>query len=367
MTYGEPATAGRRQAITRSISMPSIVAMPVSADGPVSLRTLIDSHPSLRPIVVDGILRRGEVANIIAAPKVGKSFLAGGLAWSVASGTPWLSHSVASGRVLIVDNELHPEALANRLDRIRVAMQIDSDAESMIDVLALRGRNRSIEEYRTLSIDAGTYSLVIIDALYRTLPRDANENANGDMMAVYSALDHYAAEWDAAIAVVHHSSKGDQSMKSVTDIGAGAGAISRAADTHITIRPHEDDGLCVMEAVTRSFRSPEPVSISYEYPLWHAVTIAPVVRRLGASREAQQSADDTEADETLSETLAQHSDRWLSESQLVRASGMGPSRVARAIGRAAKSKKIKSKKVKRRGHSVAVYQADATADATAKS
>ncbi|MEZ6081622.1 MAG: AAA family ATPase, partial [Pirellulaceae bacterium] len=91
---------------------------------PVTVTAMLDSHPELRPVVIDGLLREGETANVIAPPKTGKSFLAGNLAWCVADGRPWLSHDCRQGRVLIIDNELHPETLANRLTRIADAMQI---------------------------------------------------------------------------------------------------------------------------------------------------------------------------------------------------------------------------------------------------
>jgi len=57
---------------------------------PISVSDLVAAHPDMRPIVIDGILRKGETANIIAAPKVGKSYLAGNLAWAVATGTSFM-------------------------------------------------------------------------------------------------------------------------------------------------------------------------------------------------------------------------------------------------------------------------------------
>jgi AAA domain len=263
---------------------------------PVSIGSMIRSYPDLRPVVVDGILRRGETANIIASPKVGKSFLVGNLAWCVADGRPWLSHTVTQGRVLVIDNELHQETLASRLHRIGTDMQIDTNTDA-IDVISLRGQNIDINvlEMRLAAITPGTYTLAIFDALYRTLPQGTSENDNAAMMLVYNRLDHYAAIWDAAIAVVHHSSKGAQGDKSVTDVGSGAGAISRAADTHIVIRPHEKPELCVLECVTRSFKSPEPVSIKFTYPLWDAVTTTPEVKRIGRTNTEQQAKDDTTA------------------------------------------------------------------------
>ncbi len=57
---------------------------------PVALDTIITAHPRLRPPVIDGLLRQGETANIIASPKQGESWLAAGLALSVIDGRNWL-------------------------------------------------------------------------------------------------------------------------------------------------------------------------------------------------------------------------------------------------------------------------------------
>ena len=265
---------------------------------PVSITDLIESNPDMRPVVVEGILRRGETANIIAAAKVGKSHLAHGLAWCIVTGTPWLSHDVKQGRVLIIDNELHPETLANRLDWIAGKLMINrSDYADTIDVISLRGQNIDIHgiEHRLAKIEPGTYSLAIVDALYRTLPAGTSENDNAAMMAIYNKLDHYAATWDCAIAIVHHASKGQQGDKALTDVGAGAGSISRAADTHIVIRQHENPDLSVLECVTRSFKSPAPVSIRFDWPLWNAVSTAAEVKKQGRQNQDAQAKSDKEA------------------------------------------------------------------------
>ena len=80
---------------------------------PVSIADLIELNPEMRPVVIEGILRRGETCNIIAAAKAGKTYLVYLLAWCIVTGIRWLSHEVKKGRVLIIDNELHPETLSN--------------------------------------------------------------------------------------------------------------------------------------------------------------------------------------------------------------------------------------------------------------
>ena len=76
----------------------------------------------------------------------------------------------------------------------------------------------------------------------------------------------------AAFALVHHSSKGGQSNKSVVDVGAGAAALARAADTHVILREHEQEGAVVLEARTRSWEQPQSIVLTWEFPVWTPAT-----------------------------------------------------------------------------------------------
>ncbi len=90
------------------------------------------------------------------------------------------------------------------------------------------------------------------------LPAGIDENDNAAMSQVYNAIDRYAEMLQASFILVHHSSKGSQSGKSVTDVGSGAGAISRAADAHLILRPHEEPNCAVFESAVRSWPPVEP-------------------------------------------------------------------------------------------------------------
>jgi RecA-family ATPase len=107
---------------------------------PVPLAEIIQAHPDLRPPVIDGLLRRGETMNIIAAPKQGKSWLAVGLALAVADGIPWLeTFQCEQGRVLLIDAELHPETISHRLPMAATAAGVSAGYSDQIDVWAVRG------------------------------------------------------------------------------------------------------------------------------------------------------------------------------------------------------------------------------------
>jgi len=97
----------------------------------------------------------------------------------------------------------------------------------------------------------------------------------------------------AAFVVVHHASKGIQAGKQVTDVGAGAGAQSRATDSHIVLRPHEEDNAVVVEAAVRSFAPVKPVCLRWEYPIW---TLAPELdpeqlRQEGRKKRVKEQPD----------------------------------------------------------------------------
>lgn len=283
--------------------------------------------------------------NIIASPKVGKSFLAGGLAWSIAQGETWLGFDTSPGKVLLIDNELHPETISARHGAIANAMGIDSSFNAMVDVLPLRGFACGVQELsRFIESEAGKYALIVIDALYRTLPSGISENDNAQMTQIYNHLDRFAAELDCAVIVIHHSSKGDQANKDVTDMGSGAGAIARAADTHLSIRPHEELGFAVLEARTRSFKAPEPVTIAWEYPLWHASVKEALLRKPNGSREAKQTTRDLETDNSVLEILGKRGK--VSVAEMRSKTGWQQDRLQRSVNRLEKDGKIKGRRIK---------------------
>ena len=241
------------------------------SDVPISAGDLISGFPELRPYVIDGLLRVGETANIIAAPKIGKSWLLLSLLLAVAAGTPWMGRACRQGRVLLLDNELHRETLARRIHAVAMAMGIDPDSlRDGLVIHCLRGAGENIDTLGRFfrRMKPAEYSVIAIDALYRALPPDCEENVNQDMMRVYNTVDGYAERTRAAFLLVHHASKGLQSEKQVTDVGSGAGAISRAADVHLVIRPHEEDGAAVMDCRVRSGVPPAAIGLRWAYPLW---------------------------------------------------------------------------------------------------
>lgn len=158
---------------------------------PKSVRELIDSYPAMRPPLIHGLLREGETMNIIAPPKAGKSWLVYDLSISVATGRMWLgTFQTTPAEILILDNELHPETSAYRIPKVAAARGITLDEYAdRICVENLRGKLRDVLSFGKLFASMGPdrFKVCIIDALYRAMPRDSDENDNGTMAEIFNA------------------------------------------------------------------------------------------------------------------------------------------------------------------------------------
>lgn len=332
-----------------------------------TMRQLLAEYPELRPPVVDGLLRSGETGNIVANTKFGKSWLGLGLAFAVATGGDWLgTFRCTQGRVLLLDNELHPETIAHRLGLVASALGVewDDDVADLIDAAELRGVGADLHGLAPLvdSIEAGYYQLVIADAWYRFLPPGVSENDNAQIMALYNRLDAYTGRMQSAWINIHHASKGPQDGKTVTDVGAGAGAQSRAADTHIILRPHEDEDTAVMEAAVRSWRRVEPLSIKWDFPLWRLADGADprqLRRQLTPKQRQQQAEDEATAGKIIAAFLGGkvHTARSLGG-----AVGIGKPRLERLLNQLQAAGRIVSEETVKRGNTCYEYRLSPAAE-----
>ncbi|MCC6910052.1 MAG: AAA family ATPase [Phycisphaerales bacterium] len=202
------------------------------------------------------------------------SWLTLDLAIAVATGRPWLGrYATERGDVLIIDNELHRETSAHRIPKVAHARGIPMrEFNRRIFVDNIRGRLRDIFTLAPYfaAIEPGRYKVIVLDAFYRFMPAGGDENDNGTMANIYNCIDAFADRLGCSFVLIHHSSKGNQTGKSVTDVGAGAGAQSRATDTHVVLRPHEEDHVVVLEAAVRSWPPVEPLCLRWEFPVWTA-------------------------------------------------------------------------------------------------
>lgn len=231
-------------------------------------------YPFMRDEIIVDLLRRSETLNIIAPPKAGKSWFGLNIAMNIIGGGQLFGRfQCKRGKVLIIDNELHPETIASRIVAVSGALNIPVErTDVLIDYLPLRGKLTDLVqlEAKIENIRRREYNVVILDAFYKFYPADFDENSNSEMARLYTLLDAYAEHLDSALILIHHSSKGNQQGKSVTDMGAGAGAQSRACDAHVVLREHETPGVFIIETANRSFAPNPPFCARFSYPRWLA-------------------------------------------------------------------------------------------------
>ena len=234
-----------------------------------TLDELRKASPERRPYVIEGLLRRGETMNLIAAPKTGKSWFVYNLAARLATGGEFLGWTSPHNlKCMIVDNELHPEELAFRVGSVQDAMEVNFGDDLHFTCLRGAAVDMNHIEQKLVASGASRFDVIILDALYRFIPAGTSENDNAQMMLIYNTIDRIARTFDCSVICVHHASKGNQTEKQVSDVGAGAGAISRAADTQVVLFPHEQEGMVCVEAITRSSKTPKSRSATLDGFLW---------------------------------------------------------------------------------------------------
>ena len=303
---------------------------------PFSLGQTMQNPEPLHEPILNGLLRRGESMNLVAAPKTGKSWLVTQMALSVATGRLWIGFSTTPGKVLLVDNELHRATLEHRFQTVAEAMDVDLQAAEQ-NLLALCLRGDLAGGLMQLELDLqqftpGELNLLIVDAKYR-LDGAQDENSNAEQTAFFNRVDQLAARLDCAVVLVHHASKGLQTGKHVTDVGAGAGAQSRAADVHFVIRPHEQPGMAVVDAVCRSFRPVESLTLRHEWPLWKiTLGVEPVLKAEQTRGDRRQAAKDQDGIEQLARVLRRVGEP-IARNALKTEAGMGPERLNRLIAK----------------------------------
>lgn len=298
----------------------------------------VDNPKPQRQIVIDGLVRRGEVVNIVASTKIGKSWLALLLAFCVALGRAWLGRKTTQGRVLLIDNELYDDTIENRCSAIARQGGFE-DTGVPFEYLDLRGRAAGIYEVRDYLLSEfspGDLTMIVLDAKYRFFSGKMQENSNDDQTTFHNIVDNLARSLDCVIVLVHHSTKGDQSQKDVTDIGAGGGSQSRTVDTHLALIPHNDSkngDLFVLDGKVRTFAPGSlPMTLRWEWPLWTAEhSVEPVRKEAQSGGERRQAQKDKKALSELADVFHRHRGEPLSRHELRTEFGGSQDRINRLL------------------------------------
>lgn len=232
----------------------------------VTMEGLSGKTGPLKDPIIHGLLRRGEVMNIVAPPKCGSTCLAIQLSVAISSGEQWLGFETTKSTVRYVNGELHADAFIKKVSDV-CGKRAVYPSECGFFRVAGPVKMSYLDKLKHMAVDSpDRVGILIVDPVDTILPDGFQPNDNGSVTNFYNELDAMALETGSAIVLIHRATK--QSTKPLEDIGAGAVAYSRASDTHVALHKHASDGRYVFDAATRSFRSPKPFCIDFKYPIW---------------------------------------------------------------------------------------------------
>jgi len=181
--------------------------------------------------VLEPFIIKGGFVLVIAAPKAGKTFFVCWLAAAVAAkGKP----------VLIVEEEGPREILRDRL-----APFLAPNADAYKDTLHIAHRkgfrldNRRWVDALIADANARRAELIVLDPFVQLHGRDENEQAQ--MAMVVQAIHRIIAQTGAAVALVHHTKKGDSwdkrsAAEAQSADARGSGVLVGAADSVIALK-----------------------------------------------------------------------------------------------------------------------------------
>lgn len=234
----------------------------------LTLRQLVEAAPAAPPQIIEGVLHQGCKMILGGTSKSNKSWCLLDLAVSVASGSEWWGRRCVKMPVLYINFELHPWAIAQRLNALAAARPECKGIGETLHIWNLRGHNADLSILRPKleeQLDRYQFGMIILDPAYKVLG-NRDENANGDIASLMNELEAMAQRTGAALVIAHHFAKGDSTTKSVIDRMSGAGAWARDPDTILVLTPHEEEGCFTVSAVLRNLPVMDDFVVRWDYP-----------------------------------------------------------------------------------------------------
>ena len=183
--------------------------------------------------VVPELLPAG-LSLLVAAPKIGKSWMALDLCLAIASGGPWLGHTTNQGAVLYLALEDSKNRLQSRIRLLLDGFTPPPEACTMRVQAPMLGAGllEMLDGWLNEHPDA---KLVCIDTFQRIRPpAGRNENAYFADYRACGQLQAWAMQHGICLLLVHHTKKG-VNPGDVFESISGSTGIMGAADTVLTI------------------------------------------------------------------------------------------------------------------------------------
>ena len=212
----------------------------------VSMTELYDTVYPPRTPVVDGFLYGGTYL-FVGAPKVGKSFFMGQLAYHVAMGLPLWDYPVRKGTVLYLALEDDYARLQRRLSGVFGVECADNLYFATQAKTLNEGLDRQLEEFLKEHTDA---RLIIIDTLQKVREVGGDRYSYSSDYEIVTKLKSFSDKYGICLLVVHHTRK-LESEDSFDMISGTNGLLGAADGAFIVHKKKRTDNEAVMDIVGR--------------------------------------------------------------------------------------------------------------------
>ena len=212
----------------------------------ISMTELYDTvYPPRRPIV-DNLLYSGTYL-FVGAPKIGKSFFMGQLAYTVATGQPLWEYEVHQGTVLYLALEDDYARLQRRLSRMFGVEEADNLYFATQAKSVGGGLDEQLEEFVKVHQDV---RLIIIDTLQKIREVSGECYSYASDYEIVTKLKKFSDNHGICLLVVHHTRKMEAGDS--FDMISGTNGLLGAADgAFIMQKKRRTDNIATLDVVGR--------------------------------------------------------------------------------------------------------------------
>ena len=230
----------------------------------VSMTELYDTLYPPRSPVVDGFLYGGTYL-FVGAPKVGKSFFMGQLAYHVAMGLPLWDYPVRKGTVLYLALEDDYARLQRRLSQMFGIESADNLYFATQAKTLKEGLDGELEEFVKQHTDA---RLIIIDTLQKVREVGGETFSYSNDYEIVTKLKAFSDKYGICLLVVHHTRK-MESGDSFDMISGTNGLLGAADGAFIMQKKKRTDNTAVLDIVGRDQPDQElTIEFDREHCIW---------------------------------------------------------------------------------------------------
>lgn len=207
-------------------------------------RDLYDRLYPPRPCLIEGVIKRGDLALLVGKPKSGKSWLMLQMARAIDLGEAWLGRETLKGKVLFLALEDGEHRVH---ERMRAMNWRPEQAEFAFHISPLH--KSGMAQIRHI---AEEFDVIFVDT-FRAACGRADENNNAEMGSLVQSLANIAHGSGTTIIFSHHVRKttGDDPFDTIR----GAVAIRAAYDVGLILERRKGSATAVLRVESRDLTS----------------------------------------------------------------------------------------------------------------